>query len=189
MKYMQAEKEEQFRCAKDKGAFRTQAGKDAMIKRFKAVVDRHRNREQARNQMLLGTKPYSNKFKSKRYDEHVANIRENCRDDVSGNVFRALIENYHDKDYFSTDMDQRIDQLVAFGYAGTTVMRSRMPSGTGSGLSESSMEAPAPFVDLWVDRWTRRHVYNSVFITIIASNFGHLFLNETMSGQRFFCSF
>ncbi len=46
------------------------------------------------------------------------------------------------------DTDQKIDELVAFGYAGTTVMHSRMPSGTGSRLSESSVEGPPPFVDL-----------------------------------------
>ncbi len=108
MKYTKREKEEQFRCVKDEGAFRTQAGKDAMIKRFKAVVDRHRKREQSRNRILLGTEPYSDKFKSKCYDEHVASIRENCSEDVSGNMFRALIENYHDEDSILPPEDRSI---------------------------------------------------------------------------------
>ncbi len=76
-----------------------------MIRCFKAVVDRHRKREQSRNQILLGTELHSDKFKSKQYDEHVANIRENCSGDASGNLFKALIKNYHDEDYFSTDTD------------------------------------------------------------------------------------
>ncbi len=73
---------------------------------------------------MLGKQPYSDRFKSKCYDEHVAIIRENCSEDASGNVFRALIENYHDEDYFSMDTGQKIDQLVTIGYAGTTAMHS-----------------------------------------------------------------
>ncbi len=95
---------------------------------------------------MLGEREYSDKFESKHFNEHVAHIREECKDDAS--TFRHLIENYHDEDYFSTDMDERIDKLVAFGYAGTTAICSPMLSRTGSGSSESSMEAPAPFVDL-----------------------------------------
>ncbi len=59
LKCMKAEKEEQFRHVKDEGAFRTQAGKDAMTRCFKTVVDRHRKCEQSRNQILLGTEPHS----------------------------------------------------------------------------------------------------------------------------------
>ncbi len=66
-------------------------------------------RERARSQMLLGTRPHSDQFKSKRFDEHMAHIREECKGDASGNTFRALIEHYHDEDYFSTDTDERID--------------------------------------------------------------------------------
>ncbi len=148
LKCTKAEKEEQFRKATYEGVFKTQAGRDAMIGCFKAVVERHRKHERARSQMLLGTRPHSDQFKSKCFDEHMACIREECKDDASGNVFKALIENYHDEDYFSTDTDERIDKLAAFGYTGTTTMHSRTPSGTGSGSSESSVEAPAPFVDL-----------------------------------------
>ncbi len=60
------------------------------------------------------------------------------------------MENYRDEDYFSSDTDERITKLVAFAYVGTTAMQQMAPmgSGSGSGLSESSVEAPAPFVDL-----------------------------------------
>ncbi len=97
-----------------------------------------------RSEILLGTREYSDKFESKRFNDHVAHIREECKNEPSGNTFEALIQNYHDEDYFSTDMDERLDKLVAFGYAGTTAMCSRMLSGTGSGLSEGSGEPPAP---------------------------------------------
>ncbi len=95
---------------------------------------------------MLGEREYSDVFESRRFNDHVANIKEECKDDPS--MFRHLIENYHDEDYFSTDMDERVTQLVAFGYVGTTAMRNPVPSGTGSGSSESSVDAPAPFVDL-----------------------------------------
>ncbi len=64
------------------------------------------------------------------------------------NTFRVLIENYQDFDCYSMDTDQKIDELVEYGYAGTTAMRSRTPSGTGSGSSESSVDGPLPMVDL-----------------------------------------
>ncbi len=41
MKYAKAEKEEQFQKATYEGAFKTQAGRDALIRSFKTVVDRH----------------------------------------------------------------------------------------------------------------------------------------------------
>ncbi len=44
-------------------------------------------------------------------------------------------------------MDERINKLVAFGYAGTTAMHSPTPSGTGSSLSESSMNGVLPLVN------------------------------------------
>ncbi len=78
----------------------------------------------------------------------MAHIREECKSQALGNTFEALIQNYHDEDYFSTDTDERIDKLVAFGYTGTTAMHSPTLSGTGSGSSQSSVEAPAPFIDL-----------------------------------------
>ncbi len=46
------------------------------------------------------------------------------------------------------DMDQKIDELATYRYTGTTAMRSRMPSGSGSGSSESSVDGPPPMVDL-----------------------------------------
>ncbi len=63
-------------------------------------------------------------------------------------MFEALIQNYKDEEYFSSDMDERINKLSAFGYVGNTAMHQTIPSGSGSGSSESSCEAPAPFVDL-----------------------------------------
>ncbi len=95
---------------------------------------------------MLGEREYSDKFESRHFNEHVANIREECKDDPS--TLRHLMENYHDEDYFSTDTDERVTQLVAFGYVGTTAMCSPVPSGTGSSSRESSVEAPEPFVDL-----------------------------------------
>ncbi len=145
---MKAEKEEQFRWLKDEGAFKTQEGRDHMIRHFKVIVDRHRKREISRNRILLGKALYSEKFHSKCYDEHTAAIKEGCSEDPSGNTFRALIENYEDFDHYSTDTEQNIDELVAFGYAGTTAMCSQTPSGTGSRSSESSVEGPQPFMDL-----------------------------------------
>ncbi len=94
---------------------------------------------------MLGEREYSDKFESKHFNEHVAHIREECKDDAS--TFGHLMENYHDKDYFSTDTDERIDKLVAFGYAGTTAMHSPMLSRTGSGSSEGSMNGAPPLVD------------------------------------------
>ncbi len=76
-----------------------------MIKRSRAIVDRHRKRQTARNQILLGKIPASKKFHSKRYDEHMAAIKEGCSEDASRNTFRVLIENYEDFYYFSMDKD------------------------------------------------------------------------------------
>ncbi len=47
-----------------------------MINRFKAIVDRHRKREISRNRIPLGKAPYSEKFHSKCYDDHMAAIKE-----------------------------------------------------------------------------------------------------------------
>ncbi len=91
--------------------------------------------------MVLGEREYSAKFKSKHFNEQVAHIREECKDDPS--TFKHLIVNYHDEDYFSTDTDERIDKLARLGYVGTTAMRSPVLSGTGSGSIESSVEEPA----------------------------------------------
>ncbi len=121
-KLTRKEKEEQFRWSKDEGALKTQEGREQLIRHFKAIVDRHRKRQTARNQILLGKIPPSKKFHSKCYDEHMAAIREGCTEDASGNTFRVLIKNYEDFDYLSMDTDQKIDELVTFGYAGTTVM-------------------------------------------------------------------
>ncbi len=41
MKYTKEEKEEQFRKSMDEGAFETQAGRDALIRAFMRVIDRH----------------------------------------------------------------------------------------------------------------------------------------------------
>ncbi len=60
------------------------------------------------------------------------------------NMFRDLIENYQDFHCYSMDMDQMIDELVAYGYTGTTAMHSRTPSGTGSWSSASSVDGPPP---------------------------------------------
>ncbi len=77
----------------------------------------------------------------------MALIRDECKDDATGNMLEALIQNYKDKEYFSSDTDERINQLSVFGYVGTTAMHQTVPSGSGSSLSESSCEAPA--VDHW----------------------------------------
>ncbi len=94
---------------------------------------------------MLGEREYSDKFESKHFNDHVANIREGCKDDSS--TFKYLIENYHDEDYFSTDTDERVTQLVTFGYVGTTAMHNPVPSRSGSGSSESSVDTPLPLVD------------------------------------------
>ncbi len=64
------------------------------------------------------------------------------------NTFQVLIENYEDFEYYSMDTDRQIDNLTAYGYAGHTVLHSRMLSGTGSGSSEGSVDTgPPPLVD------------------------------------------
>ncbi len=63
-------------------------------------------------------------------------------------MFEALIQNYKDEEYFSSDTDERSNQLSAFGNIGTTSMRQTVLSRSGSGSSESSCKAPVPFVDL-----------------------------------------
>ncbi len=65
-------------------------------------------------------------------------------------MFTHLIENYKDEDYFSSDTDEKVDRLVMFAYVGNTAMQQSVPIGGGSrsGSSESSGEAPPPFVDL-----------------------------------------
>ncbi len=68
---------------------------------------------------MLGCTPLNPKVHSKCYDQHMAEIRDGCTEE---NTFRVLIENYQDLDCYSTDMDQKIDELAAYRYAGTTVM-------------------------------------------------------------------
>ncbi len=108
------EKEEQFRWSMEDGAFKTWDGKNHLIKRFKTILDRHRKRQMARNQILLGNALPNEKDHSKCYNDHTAAIGEGCTEE---NMFRVLIENYKDFDCFSMDMDQKIDELVVYGYA------------------------------------------------------------------------
>ncbi len=70
----------------------------------------------------------------------MALIREECKNDETGNMFEVLIQNYKDDEYFSSDTDERINKLSDFGYIGTTAMKQTIPSGSGSGSSESSCE-------------------------------------------------
>ncbi len=65
-------------------------------------------------------------------------------------MFTLLIENYKDEDHFSTDMDEKVDGLVAFAYIGTTAMQQTAPMGSRSGSSSSQIsgEVQPPCVDL-----------------------------------------
>ncbi len=45
MRYMKKEKKEQFRRAKEDGAFEMQAGREALVRAFQRVVNRHCKRE------------------------------------------------------------------------------------------------------------------------------------------------
>ncbi len=146
-KRTKAEKGEQFQRAVYEGAFETQVGREGLIRSFQSVLKRHRGRERVRCEIVLGEREYSDKFESKHFNQHVADIKESCKDDDPA-TFRHLIENYKDEDYFCLDTDERVTQLVAFAYVGTTAMHQTLPSGSGSGLSESGREAPPPFVDL-----------------------------------------
>ncbi len=88
-------------------------------------------------------------MKSKLFDSRVAGIRESCKDDPPG-TFKSLMEEYKDEDYFSSDMDEQIDQLKAFAYIGTTAMKhmALMGSRSGSGSSQSGGEVQPPLMDL-----------------------------------------
>ncbi len=52
------------------------------------------------------------------YDRELAAIREGCDNQET---FNFLVENCDDQ-CFSTDMDQRIDDLITYGYMGNTAM-------------------------------------------------------------------
>ncbi len=120
-KMMKAEKEEQFRWSIEDGAFKMQASKDQLIKCFKTILDRHRKRQTMRNEIMLGHAPRNVKVHSKHYDDHTTGISEGC---MNENTFQVLIENYEDFDCYSTDLDQQIDELATYGYAGTSAMHS-----------------------------------------------------------------
>ncbi len=101
-KMTKKEKEEQWRQLMENGAFKMQAGKEQLINRFKATLDRHQRHQMRRNEILLGCTQPDPKVHSKLYDDHVAGIREGCTEE---NMFRVLIENYEDFDCYSMDLD------------------------------------------------------------------------------------
>ncbi len=101
-KMMKTEKEEQWRRLMEDGAFKTQAGKEQLINRFKAILDKHKRCEMMRNEILLGHAQPDPRVCSKCYDDHMAGIREGC---TKENMFQVLIENYEDFDYYSMDTD------------------------------------------------------------------------------------
>ncbi len=63
------------------GAFKTQAGKDQLIKCFKTIVDRHRKHEMMRNEILLGCASPNLKVHLKRYDKHKGEFRDGCMEE------------------------------------------------------------------------------------------------------------
>ncbi len=87
---------------------------------------------------MLGREKADLRVHSMCYNVEVAAIKQGCTEEQT---FQILIENYKDFECYSMDMDWRIDELTAYGYAGHTVMWvSRTPSGTGSRLSKGSID-------------------------------------------------
>ncbi len=69
-----------------------------------------------RNQIQLGREPLDPRVHLKCYDREIAAIKECCDNQ---DTFHVLLENYNDQ-CFSMDMDQNINELIAYGYVATT---------------------------------------------------------------------
>ncbi len=96
------EKEEQWRWLMEDGAFKTLAGRQQLIVRFKVTIDRHQRRQRRRNEIVLGRADPDLRFYLKRYDREVAEIKRGCLEE---NTFHVLIENYKDFECYSMDTD------------------------------------------------------------------------------------